>query len=74
MLYLEDTNLFKARLDRKSHHNYQSFSIENSINQQNIYLDLGKELEGTKIKVIPLAMDDFEKSYEKVKELLEIKN
>lgn len=42
LLYLEDTNLFKARLDRKSHHNYQSFSIENSVNQQNIYLDLGK--------------------------------
>ncbi len=74
LLYLEDTNLFKVRLDRKSHHNYQSFSIDNSINQQNVYLELGKELEGTKIKVIPLAMDDFEKAYQKIIELLEINN
>ncbi len=34
---------------------------------------MAKELEDSKIHVITLAMDDFEKSYQKINELFEIK-
>lgn len=82
-LYLEDTNLYKSRLQREEHHNYQSFSLQNSQDQQNIYLELAKELEeknaywqsnskNQKINVINIAMDDFEKAYKQIKELLNI--
>lgn len=82
-LYLENTTLYKERLQRKEHHNYQSFSLENSINQQNTYLELAKELEEKnekwqnsskkqKINVINIAMDDFEQAYNQIKELLNI--
>ncbi len=72
ILYLEDTSIFKERLARESHHNYQAFSIENSINQQNMYLKMGEELKETKIKVIPLSMDDFEKVYLKLDKIFNI--
>lgn len=72
LLYLKDINLYRKRLDRKSHHNYQSFSIENSINQQNAYLELCGELANSKIKIIPLSMDDFDITYEKISEMLDI--
>lgn len=74
LLYLEDTSIFGKRLARESHHNYQSFSIENSTNQQSVYLELGKELENTNIKVISLPMDDFDEAYLKIEEILHIKN
>ncbi len=74
LLHLENTELFKQRLDRKSHHNYQSFSIQNSINQQNTYLQFVDELKNTNIHVIPLAMDDFTKAYEKVNKIFNIEN
>lgn len=72
VLHLENTELFKQRLDRKSHHNYQSFSIQNSINQQNTYLQFVDELKNTNIHIIPLAMDDFDIAYKKVDDIFRI--
>ena len=73
-LYLQNVELFRQRLDRDSHHNYQSFSIQNSIEQQNKYLEISNELEKVEnINVHRLEMDDFSKSYEKVKRLLKIR-
>ncbi len=72
LLYLEDTTLFETRLDRKSHHNYQSFSLENSINQQKTYLELGHELKDTNIKVIPIKMDNFDSAYQEIGKVFKI--
>ena len=41
-LYLKDTDLFVKRLARDSHHNYQAFSKDNSVRQQNEYKKLLK--------------------------------
>ena len=72
-LYLKNIDLFKKRLDRKYHHNYQSFSVENSYNQQNTYLEIADELDKyDNINVYKLSMDDFDKSYDKIKKILRI--
>ncbi len=73
LLYLKNVELFKKRLARESHHNYQSFSLDNSVNQQNIYFDLYNDLDGEKINKEMLAMDDFDKAYQKVKNKFKIK-
>lgn len=73
LLYLENTDLYRERLARPSHHGYQSFSLSSSVNQQNEYLKFVEELQPTKINIIPLAMDEFDVSYQKVKELFSIK-
>lgn len=73
-LYLEDTDIFNKRLKRV-HHNYQTFSIQNSINQQNEYKKLIpeiKKLENT--KVYEIAMDDFDKAYKIIDDIFEINN
>lgn len=62
-LYLQDVELFRQRLARESHHNYQSFSIENSVNQQVIYKVISDYLETKGVNVMRLAMDNFEGSY-----------
>lgn len=68
-LYLKNTELYKERLNRKEHHHYQEFSIKNSINQQNTYLEICNELEkSTNIKVLRIATDDYEKAYKEIKE------
>ncbi len=73
VLYLKDTNLYKQRLDRKSHHNYQAFSIQNSIDQQNTYLEIAKQLKNkTHIHIYEIAMDNFEESYKEINEILNI--
>ena len=75
-LYLKKTELYRERLARDSHHNYQAFSIENSANQQHEYLKLAEELkyfESENFHIIPLAMDNFTESYEEVNKLLKIK-
>ncbi len=74
LLYLEDTELYKERLDRKDHHKYQAFSIESSVKQQIEYLRIGELIEKrTKIKVYPIAMDNFDEAYEGIKRTLKIK-
>lgn len=73
-LYLKDTNIYNTRLKRV-HHNYQAFSLENSINQQNIYKSLIpriKELKNT--KVYEIAMDDFDRAYEEINNIFNIHN
>ncbi len=65
ILYLKDTKEYATRLKRV-HHQYQSFSLENSVNQQETYLKLGKELKNKNIKTIMIEMDDFKKGYEKL--------
>lgn len=40
-LYLEDTSIYEKRLKRQ-HHNYQFFSVDSSIKQQNLYKEIGK--------------------------------
>lgn len=72
-LYLKDVELFRQRLARESHHNYQSFSLENSVNQQNVYKEIADELEqNTSINVIRMEMDDFGVAYEKIREIFGI--
>lgn len=71
-LYLKDKNLFKERLKR-DHHNYQAFSIENSVNQQNVYKSLLPKIESLKnAHVFEIAMDDFDESYEEIDEIFGI--
>lgn len=62
VLYLKDTSLYEKRL-RRIHHNYQAFSLENSIEQQNAYLKLAKDMKGSNIHVIKVPMDNYEKGY-----------
>lgn len=72
-LYLENTDLFEIRLKRGSHHNYQAFAKENSMKQQNTYKSLLPDIAKLKNTTVhELAMDDFDKAYEKIKELFEI--
>ena len=57
---------------------YNLFRLENSINQQNMYLRLAMEISKKEInydnpiQVVPLAMADFDKSYTKVKKILKM--
>jgi deoxyadenosine/deoxycytidine kinase len=72
-LYLENVDLFRQRLDRPSHHNYQAFSLDNSVNQQNAYRDVASELSSyDNINVIDLPMDNFEESYDQVRRILKM--
>ena len=64
-LYLKDVSLYEKRL-RRRHHNYQSFSIESSVKQQEEYLKLADGLKKTNIKAIKIPMDDFKKGYDKL--------
>lgn len=78
-LYLKNLDLFKKRLDREEHHLYQSFSLDNSINQQRVYKEIIEEmLQNSRVinnpnfNAISLPMDDFDEAYVKVKQLLNI--
>ena len=65
VLYLKDVNLYEKRL-RRVHHGYQEFSLQNSIDQQNQYLDVANRLRAKNIKVLKVSMDDYDKGYNKV--------
>lgn len=65
VLYLRDVNIYEQRLKRV-HHNYQSFSVKNSIDQQNAYLSLADGIKNKNINVIKIAMDDFKEGYNKL--------
>ena len=62
ILYCKDTSLYEDRLKRQ-HHNYQAFSVENSVNQQNTYLHLLDEIEYDTINKIKLCVDDYDEAY-----------
>lgn len=62
VLYLNDTSIYEKRLKRQ-HHQYQAFSIESSVNQQNTYLKLADNLKAANINVLKIATDNYEKAY-----------
>lgn len=62
VLYLEDTSIYEKRLKRQ-HHQYQAFSIESSVNQQNTYLKLADNLKAANINILKIATDNYEKAY-----------
>ena len=64
--------IFEERLDRV-HHNYQFFSVDSSVKQQNVYRDIANNLESKGVTVKNLAMDDFDIAYDNIKKLLKIK-
>lgn len=71
-LYLKDTSIFEARLKRE-HHQYQAFSLENSVNQQNAYKSLLSGIKALKnTKVFEVAMDDFDVAYKEINKILGI--
>lgn len=73
VLYLDNTEIYRERLARDSHHNYHTFSIDSSIDQQRAYLKLADYIEyNTGINVIYLRMDNFEEAYEQINEWFEI--
>ena len=72
ILYLKNTDIYLKRLQREQHHNYQAFSVQNSVNQQMKYLELGEELKDSVINVLPLAMDDFDEAYTEVNKVFKI--
>lgn len=72
-VYLENVELFRQRLARESHHNYQAFSLENSVNQQKVYRDISNELAlYTPIHVHNIEMDNFDTAYDNVRKILKI--
>jgi hypothetical protein len=72
-LYLENSDVYIERLKREKAE-YVKFNLENSLNQQIEYLKLSDELEKTgKVKVLKVAMDDFDKGYEIINKELNIK-
>ena len=70
-LGLDDVELFRQRLARPEHHQYQAFSVENSVNQQNMYKVISSEVSRySNINVHNIAMDDFDEAYAKVRNIL----
>ena len=67
VLYLEDTNSYKKRIQRNKHE-YQKFNVESSIRQQEEYLRLADEVEKeTKnIKVVRFDNDNSKDYQEKI--------
>lgn len=65
VLYLKDTSIYEKRIVRQ-HHQYQSFSLENSVNQQSAYLKLIDDIKYKNIHKIKIATDDFKKAYDKL--------
>ena len=70
-MYLSDTSLYEKRLKRegKIEPKYAKFNIENSIKQQNIYLEMAKEIKD-KYKSIKTIEIDNTKDIEEVKNIL----
>ena len=73
VLYCDNTHLYEERLVRQ-HHNYQSFSLDNSVNQQNMYLKLIDEIDEENINKIKLCVDDFDKAYKTLIESIPVLN
>ena len=73
-LYLKDVNIYETRIKRV-HHNYQDFSLDSSINQQNTYESLIHDIKKLKnTKVYEIAMDNFDEAYNEINKILEIVN
>ena len=74
LLYLKNTDLYKQRLERAYHHNYQAFSIQNSIDQQEAYQKMAQEIKNnaSPIKVLETPTDDFSYAYKKINGIFRI--
>lgn len=62
ILYLKDPKIYEKRLKRV-HHQYQEFSLKNSLDQQKAYLKIFEELKAPNIHKIKIATDDFNEAY-----------
>lgn len=71
-LYLENTELYIERLKRDKAE-YVKFDMENSIRQQNEYLKIADDLEKENVKVLKIAMDNFDEGYAQINRTLGIK-
>ena len=74
-LYLKDTKKYSNRLDRKDKAKFKNseFNVENSINQQRVYLEMAEEIKEKypNIKVVNIANDrDFEETKKELKEFI----
>ena len=74
-LYLKDTKKYSNRLDRKDKAKFKNseFNVENSINQQRVYLEMAEEIKEKypNIKVANIANDrDFEETKKELKEFI----
>lgn len=71
VLYLKDTSIYEKRLQRQ-HHQYQAFSLENSVNQQNAYLKLIDNIKYKSIKTLKIATDNYEEAYDELIESIPV--
>lgn len=74
-LYLEDITLYEKRLarDGKANVDYAKFSAENSIEQQNTYLEMAKEIKNKypNIKILNISTDqDLEITKKVIKDFI----
>lgn len=74
-LYLKDTKKYSSRLDRKDKAKFKNseFNVENSINQQRVYLEMAEEIKEKypNIKVANIANDrDFEDTKKELREFI----
>lgn len=74
-LYLKDTKKYSNRLDRKDKAKFKNseFNVENSINQQRVYLEMAEEIKEKypNIKVVNIANDrDFEDTKKELREFI----
>ncbi len=65
VLYLKNIELYEKRL-RRVHHNYQAFSLQSSVDQQNAYLKLADNIKEKNINVLKIPMDDYSKGYKRL--------
>lgn len=65
VLYLNDTSIYEKRLARQ-HHQYQKFSIESSVKQQEEYLKLIDDIKYDTIHTIKIATDNYQEAYDKL--------
>lgn len=65
VLYLKDIELYEKRL-RRVHHNYQAFSLQSSVDQQNTYLKLADQIKEKNINIVKIPMDDYKKGYKRL--------
>ena len=67
VLGLQDTNIYEERIKR-DHHQYQSFSLDNSVNQQKEYIKLLNNIKYKNINKLLIYTDNYDEAY---KELIE---
>ncbi len=67
VLGLQDTSIYEERIKR-DHHQYQSFSLDNSVNQQKEYIKLLNNIKEKNINKLLIYTDNYDEAY---KELIE---